>query len=114
MSNGAVIDILQESISIFKKVVNSLKNKHIHSNDAVLLKYWSAPEHPISKLIEKKRSLYLSGLGAAMDINDSCQIHKSLFHRNVCYVYAPDLVPVINPQTSQQVWLDIYRSPQLT
>lgn len=66
MSNGAVIDILQESISIFKKVVNSLKNKHIQSNDAVLLKYWSAPEHPISKLKEKKRSLYLSGLGAAL------------------------------------------------
>ena len=50
MFDRIVIDILQESVYKFKRKMNSLKNKHIQSNDSVLLKHWSAPEHPIKKL----------------------------------------------------------------
>ena len=80
MFDRIVIDILQESVYKFKRKMNSLKNKHIQSNDSVLLKHWSAPEHPIKNLNINKRKLYLSGLGAALyGINNDDRIVPVLF-----------------------------------
>jgi hypothetical protein len=35
---------------------------------------------------------------AAVDIDDGRQIHKALLHRNICYVDAPDLIPMVHRQ----------------
>lgn len=44
---------------------------------------------------------------AAVDVDYRGQIHESLLRRNICDANAPNLVPVINFEPSQQIWLNI-------
>ena len=44
---------------------------------------------------------------ATVDVNYCGQIHKAFLHGNVCDINAPDLIPVVNLEPSQQIRLDI-------
>ena len=45
---------------------------------------------------------------ATVDVNYGCEIHKDSLHRDICDAYAPDLIPMVNLESSEQIRFDVY------